>query len=86
MQDRERLKRNGLDRSALSVAPPWLAKWASLICEYLEFEEAKFPLYFMEDYPPGMKVEEIMVDAKAQKETQIQNIAITIDKIMHVLE
>ena len=54
--------------------------------EYLEFEEAKFPLYFMEDYPPGMKVEEIMVDAKAQKETQIQNIAITIDKIMHVLE
>jgi hypothetical protein len=67
--DKARLKRNGLDKSALSVAPSWLAKWASLICEYLEFEEEKFPAFFKDDYPVGMKVEDIMVDAKAQKET-----------------
>lgn len=45
-----------------------------------------FPEYFLQDYPKGMKIEDIKIDAKAQKETQIQNIAITIDKIMHVLE
>ena len=33
-----------------------------------------------------MRLEDIKIDAKLQKETQIQNIAITIDKIVHVLE
>ena len=46
--DKQRLDRNGLKSSCLSPAPLWLQKWASLICEYLEFEENLFPTYYRE--------------------------------------
>lgn len=84
-EDEARLQRNGLKESCLIDAPVWLQKWASLICEYLEFEEYLFPSFFRDDYPKNFNIEEIKIDAKNQKETQIQNIAITIDKIKHVL-
>ena len=84
-EDVERLNRNGLKESCLDDAPEWLQKWASLICEYLEFEEFLFPTFFRDDYPKDFNIDEIKIDAKNQKETQIQNIAITIDKVMHVL-
>lgn len=67
-------------------APEWLKIWASLVCEYLEYEEEFYPEFFKSDYPANIPIESIKIDAKAQKETQIQNIAITIDKVMHVLE
>jgi hypothetical protein len=70
----------------LDVAPEWLRVWASLVCEYLEYEETRFPQFFKSDYEDNFPITEIMIDAKAQKETQIQNIAITIDKITHVLD
>ena len=85
-EDIERLNRNGLKSSVLDGAPTWLKVWASLICEYLEFEESQFPEFNRKDYAPSVKLEDIKIDAKNQKETQIQNIAITIDKVMHVLE
>lgn len=84
--DKERLRRNGLGDSSLAVAPEWLKVWASLVCEYLEYEEERYTEFFKEDYPKNYDVDMIKIDAKAQKESQIQNIAITIDKIMHVLE
>ena len=85
--DEERLCRNGLRDSCLSKAPTWLKKWASLICEYLEFEERKYLEEFKKDYQTqGAPDDVIQYDAKAQKETQIQNIAITIDKVLHVME
>ena len=68
------------------MAPLWLQKRASLICEYLEFEEILYPVFFKNDFPDCYKLDDIKVEARMQKETQIQNIAITIDKIMHVLE
>lgn len=68
-EDILRLKTNGLNKSVLNVAPIWLQKWASLVCEYLEFEEDMFPNFFLEDYPKGMKIEDIKIDARAQKET-----------------
>ena len=37
--DNERLKRNGLGQSCLLDTPEWLKIWASLVCEYLEYEE-----------------------------------------------
>lgn len=32
--------------------PDWLKKWASLICEYIEFEEKEYPKEFKDDNPP----------------------------------
>lgn len=81
--DVERLERNGLRESALSQAPEWLKVWASLICEYLEYEEEKYPNFFKSE---NSNLDFLKMDARAQKETQIQNITITIDKITHVLE
>lgn len=46
LDEEARLHRNGLRDSCLDVAPVWLQKWASLICEYLEFEEHLFPQFF----------------------------------------
>jgi hypothetical protein len=53
----------------LSCAPLWLQKWASLVCEYLEFEEQIFPETFKNDYPPNMKLEHIKIDARGQRDT-----------------
>jgi hypothetical protein len=33
----------GLRSSVLEGLPNWLIKWAALICEYIEFENVKFP-------------------------------------------
>lgn len=67
-EDRKRLHSNGLRSSSLIVAPDWLQKWASLICEYLEFEEHIYPEFFKSEFP-GLKPEDIKIDAKLQKET-----------------
>ena len=63
--DEERLSRNGLRGSCLSVAPEWLKIWASLVCEYLEYEEVKYPEFFKGDYPDNFSVDAIKIDAKA---------------------
>ena len=85
-EDTARLERVGLKKSCLERAPIWLRKWASLVCEYVEFEERLYPEFFKSEYPPGIKLDDIKVDAKNQAYTLVQNIAITIDKILHVLE
>jgi len=61
-EDRDRLNRNALKDSCLNGAPNWLQKWASLICEYLEFEEILYPTFFKDDYP-GVRLEDIKLDA-----------------------
>ena len=66
-----RLQRNGLKESCLDIAPIWLQKWASLICQYLEYEEEMFIPFFKGDYPKDFPVDDIKIDAKLQKETQI---------------
>ena len=33
----------GLRSSVLADLPDWLVKWAALICEYIEFENDKYP-------------------------------------------
>lgn len=67
--DKERLNRNGLGESSLAVAPEWLKVWASIVCEYLEYEEERFPEFFKNDYPKDYDIENIKIDAKAQKES-----------------
>ena len=70
-RDEDRLYRNGLRASALDGSPDWLKKWAALICEYLEYEEKYYPEFYRSEYPAEMSVEDIAIDAKLQKETQI---------------
>jgi hypothetical protein len=48
----------------------WLQKWASLICEYLEYEEIIYPEFFKDDFP-GYNLNDIKLEARMQKETQI---------------
>ena len=43
IEELERLHRNSLNASALEGLPIWLQKWASYVCEYLEYEEEIFP-------------------------------------------
>ena len=31
--------------------PDWLKKWASLICEYIQFEESKYPEILKVEFP-----------------------------------
>jgi hypothetical protein len=50
-EDLKRLNSFGLKKSVLNGVPNWLVKWASLICEYVEFEEEIYPQMLKEDYP-----------------------------------
>ena len=64
-EDKERLNRNGLKKSVLDNAPQWLRKWASLICEYLEFEEMIYPTSHAKIYEgKNIKLDDIKIDAK----------------------
>ena len=37
-EDVKRLDKHGLKSSVFDEIPDWLKKWASLICEFIEFE------------------------------------------------
>lgn len=50
-EDENRLKEFNLRGSVLRDVPDWLMKWASLICEYILFEEEIYPKFFKDQYP-----------------------------------
>lgn len=41
--DERRLDEFGLRECRMKNVPVWLKKWASLVCEYLDFEEKIYP-------------------------------------------
>ena len=47
-EDEKRLIEFGLKESVMRDVPDWLKKWASLICEYILFEEEIYPSFFIE--------------------------------------
>lgn len=51
MEDEKRLNEFGLKYSVMRNVPNWLKKWASLICEYILFEEDQYPEFFKNDFP-----------------------------------
>lgn len=65
--------------------PDWLMKWTCLVCEYIIFEQNIFPIAFKDDYP-GVPEDQLQFDAKNNRDVKMQNVAITIDKIQHVLQ
>lgn len=66
--------------------PDWLFKWTYLVCQYILFEESLYSETFKADYPLTVTEESLALDAKNLKDGKLQNVAITIDKVMHVLK
>ena len=83
----------------LADLPMWLVKWTALICEYIEYEHDKYPVICHEEElsdegQSGPKLgpqkvltseADLRIDAKVIKESKIQNVAITLNKVQHVL-
>lgn len=65
--------------------PIWLQKWAVLICKFIKFEEESYYKEFSEVYPELTETD-LKIEAKNLRESKTSNVAITIDKVMHVLE
>jgi hypothetical protein len=55
-----------------------------LTCEYIEFEALKYPSELNNEFP-HMTEDDLKCDAKNISDNKVWNIAITIDKVMHVL-
>ncbi len=84
-QDEARLDQFGLRQCCLKDVPNWLKKWASLICEYIKFEQDAYPTMFRDELSM-LTEEQLQWDAKSVRDGKIQNVAITIDKVLHVLK
>ncbi len=86
--DKDRLKRYGIGESCLGCdergdrVAPWLEKWAALICEYLELEEACLKDELLNRDPYKSYTEATAAaEAKGVVANRVQNIAITLDKV-----
>jgi hypothetical protein len=84
-EDHVILEEFGLRSSILDGTPDWLIKWAAYICRYIKFEEAQYPTVFRDDYP-NVSVELIKLDAKNMRDVKLSMVAVTINKVKHVLE
>ncbi|KAL4445829.1 hypothetical protein ABPG77_009028 [Micractinium sp. CCAP 211/92] len=89
--DLDRIKRHGLGDSALGSvehgdrAPDWLIKWTSLICEFIEEEEAHLKEDLL-NHPQGIYNEvTATAEAKGVVANRLQNVVITLDKVKMVL-
>ena len=83
--DEQRLAEYGIKGSLIKDAPDWLKKWASLVCEYCNFDEAMYRQHLMREHPE-LREEDLRIDAKNLRDSKVTNIAITLDKVMHVLK
>lgn len=86
--DKHRLKKYGIGESCLGSVErgdrvePWLEKWAALICEYLELEEACLKEELIHKDPFKSYTEATAAaEAKGVVANRVQNIAITLDKV-----
>ena len=81
-EDQERLDKFGIKNSVLSEIPLWLKKWASLICEFVEFEQEKYPeTQLNKEHPINVAIE-----LKNLRDSKLSNIAITINKVTRILK
>ncbi len=65
--------------------PDWLYKWTCLICKYISFEEYIYPEIFKTEFP-NLTVDALKLDARNLRDGKVQNVAITLDKVKHVLQ
>ncbi|GAB4817034.1 hypothetical protein N2152v2_004080 [Parachlorella kessleri] len=89
--DRQRLDAHGLRNSCLGGGcfgprlPDWVLKWAALVCEFIELEEACLQRELMAN-PLGLYTEaSAAAEARGVLNNRLQNVAITLDKVKMVL-
>ena len=84
-KDRQLLDEIGLRECLMAGVPDWLTKWTCLVCSYILFEEKVYPDVFKAEFP-SLTEEQLALDAKNIRDGKVQNVAITLDKVKHVLE
>ena len=75
----------GIKNSVLNGIPEWLKKWASLICEFVEFEQMKYPLANLKRDKPDPP-EYVAIELKNLRDSKLSNIAITINKVVRIMK
>ena len=80
-EDDDRLNKFGIKSSVRNGIPKWLVKWASLICEFIDFEQEKYPSFATQ----GHSQEFIAIELKNLRDSKLANIAITINKVIRIL-
>lgn len=68
--------------------PEWLEKWAALIMEYVETEQALLPQELLALRPPYATYTpaSAAAEAKGVSDNRLQNVVITLDKVKLCLE
>ena len=75
-------------RSRTAWVPEWLEKWAALIMEYVESEQALLPQELLALRPPYATYTpaSAAAEAKGVSDNRLQNVVITLDKVKLCLE
>lgn len=75
-------------RSRTARVPEWLEKWAALIMEYVETEQALLPQELLALRPPYATYTpaSAAAEAKGVSDNRLQNVVITLDKVKLCLE
>ena len=75
-------------RSRTARVPTWLEKWAALIMEYVETEQALLPQELLALRPPyaTYTAASAAAEAKGVSDNRLQNVVITLDKVKLCLE
>lgn len=75
-------------RSRTARVPEWLEKWAALIMEYVETEQALLPQELLSLRPPYATYTpaSAAAEAKGVSDNRLQNVVITLDKVKLCLE
>ena len=83
--DIARLKKHGIGVALLgSHPPPWLRKWAVLVLQFIEYEEIQLAKYLREKESYEIRMSKI--EATDVAIGRVTNLAITLDKVRHLLE
>ena len=77
-------------KQANSDVPRWLVKWVCLVLEFIEVEEKLLPSALIEERKgdvkaPPLSEQDARLEAIGVREQRIQNLAISISKLKHVL-
>ena len=80
------MNKYGLRGNCLKDAPLWLKKWSSIILLFIEFEEQLYPKFFKKELKGTITQQDLAIEAKNWSQQQVQNIIITLNKVIHVLK
>ena len=81
------LSKNGFGQALLpkNIAPDWLRKFVVLTLDFIELENKVLPVEIRRLHPFFYTDVSAALEADGVKANRIQNLAITVDKVLHVL-